>query len=112
MTEATDEAVHDPDIKALRDRIEATADASLDRDEAHVHLTLASGRNLFHHVPHARGSRERPLTDAELADKFLTLVEPVLDADPAHALLDRCRSLPTTPRGGLAALLAGTVPAY
>ena len=45
MTEATDEAVHDPDIKALRDRIDATADAGLHWDEAYVQLTLASGRN-------------------------------------------------------------------
>jgi len=110
MTEATDEAVHDPDIKALRDRVDATADASLGRDEAYVELTLASGRSLSCHIPHARGSRERPLTDAELAEKFLKLVEPILDAEPACALLDRCWSLPAIRRGGLAALLAATVP--
>ncbi len=94
MDEQTDAAVHDSAIAALRDRIEAEPDAALARDEAFVEVRLVSGRTLAHHVPHARGSRERPLTDDELDAKFRSLVTPVLSDELGGELLTACRSLP------------------
>ncbi|MBO9513965.1 MAG: MmgE/PrpD family protein [Variovorax sp.] len=94
LAEQTEDAVADPAIAALRDRIHAEAQADLARDEARVSIHLASGRVLEHHIAHARGSRSRPMTDEELDAKFAQLAAPVLGDAAAANLLAACRSLP------------------
>jgi hypothetical protein len=41
-------------------------------------------------VEHAIGSRERPMSDGDLARKFHGLVDPVLGAEKAKRLVDLC----------------------
>lgn len=88
-----DDAVRDPELAALRERIEADADDALGRDEAWVEVTLDDGRRFDAHVPHARGSRARPMTDGEIDAKFTTQVAPVLGAARADELREACRRL-------------------
>ena len=64
------ECIDDPAVAALRSRIRAVADPRLTRDEAVANVTLADGTRLYSHVPHARGSVARPMTDEELDAKF------------------------------------------
>jgi len=87
------DCIDDPAVAAMRQRVSAVADVSLARDEAHAECVLADGTTLRAHVPHARGSLERPMTDAELDAKFLSQAEGVLAADGAQALLAQCRAL-------------------
>lgn len=91
--EFSDETVHRADIVALRARIEATVDDSIDEASADVTVVCRDGRRLHCFVEHAIGSLERPMSDAALAAKFHGLVDPVLGAERAEALLDVCWQL-------------------
>ncbi len=75
------------DVIAMRDRIRATVDASIAEDAADVTVTLTDGRTLHRFVPHALGSLERPMSDADLERKFHGLVDPVLGAGRAQQLV-------------------------
>jgi 2-methylcitrate dehydratase PrpD len=109
LAEARNEAVRDPAVRALAARIVAEADAALATDGAHMTLQRRDGSHLVIEVPHARGSAERPLTDAELSAKFSAQAEGVL-RDPAAALdaAWRLESLPDV-EAGLTTRLASSV---
>jgi 2-methylcitrate dehydratase PrpD len=98
-TEFADEIVARADVIALRDRIEATVDDTIDETAADVTVTCSDGRRLHVFVAHAIGSLERPMSDADLARKFHGLVDPVLGAARAtrlveqSALLSECADL-------------------
>jgi 2-methylcitrate dehydratase PrpD len=110
LAEATEQALRDPGIAGLRERIEATADEHVQPDEAHAEVRLRSGRVLTHHVEHARGSRARPLTEDELGAKFLALAAPRLGATQAAELLALCDALPRADADWLDAFAALAVP--
>ena len=90
ISQFSDACVADPDVIALRDRIEATEDDSLAKDGAHIRITLKDGRAIEHHVDHALGSVERPLGDGALTAKLHDLVDPVIGAEAASVLAQRC----------------------
>lgn len=83
-----DAVVRDPKVIAVRDKIDATADANIRKLEARVRLTLNDGRVVDKHVVHALGSTERPMSDADLEDKFRGLVEGVISAAQAARLME------------------------
>jgi len=56
------DALTDPVLDALRDRVSAVLDTALPRGAARVQHEA--------YVEHPRGSAERPLSDAELAEKY------------------------------------------
>jgi len=85
------------DVVALRDRIRATADASIAEDAADLSVTLADGRTLHLFVAHAIGSLERPMSDADLEAKFHGLVDPVLGAARAQQLVAMLHEIGTAP---------------
>jgi 2-methylcitrate dehydratase PrpD len=96
-SEFEDAVVLRPDVVALRDRIRAAVDPAIAEDAADVTVTLNDGRTLHLFVPHAIGSLERPMDDADLARKFHGLVDPVLGnelADRLLALLDKIGDAP------------------
>lgn len=82
-----------PEIVALRDKIELAGDAALARDAAAVRITLASGEVLVQRVAHCRGAAERPMTDAELEQKFRDQAATALPAAEVEALVEACRTL-------------------
>ena len=90
-----DEVVRDPAVTALRDKIDATADAAIRKLEAHVHIELADGRVLDKHVEHALGSTVRPMSDADLEEKFRGLVDGVIADSQAKQLIALCWRFPT-----------------
>jgi 2-methylcitrate dehydratase PrpD len=91
--EFADAVVARPGVIALRERIRATADATIAEDAAEITVTCTDGRRLHLAVAHAIGSLERPMTDADLERKFHGLVDPVLGAARAAQLIDACAAL-------------------
>jgi 2-methylcitrate dehydratase PrpD len=91
--EFSDSMVARPDVVALRGRVSAIADAAIGEAAADVTVTCADDRTLRAFVPHAIGSRERPMTDVDLGRKFHGLVDPVLGVAAAERALGACRAI-------------------
>jgi 2-methylcitrate dehydratase PrpD len=102
----SDGAVRDPRVVALRDRVHATEDRSIGRTEAKVSIRLKDGMQLDRHVPHALGTLERPMSDADLETKFRGLVAGVLSERQIRQLIDACWSLESLEDAGEIARLA------
>ncbi len=73
VREFTDACVRDPMVVTLRARVTASADETIGKAAADVTLTLKNGTRHHAYVPHASGSLERPLSDADLEMKFRAL---------------------------------------
>lgn len=90
----TDARVRDPAVVALSDRVSATVDAAVAADAVHIEVKLKDGRKLTKHVEHALGSLKRPLTDAQLEDKFRDLAADVMPPKQTEKLIKLCWRLP------------------
>jgi 2-methylcitrate dehydratase PrpD len=90
MRDFSDANALDPVIVALRDRVTATIDRSVQEHQVRARITLKDGRVLSHFVEHVVGSLERPLSDAALEAKALDLMQGVLPDAQARALLGLC----------------------
>ena len=89
----TDARAADPDVIALRGRVEAIPDAALRRDQAQVRIAMADGREYGHVVEHAIGTLDNPLTDVDLEAKFRSLADDVLGGEATQAAIDMCWGL-------------------
>ena len=89
----SDDAVRDPVIIALRDRITATADPSIAKQQARVRIRLKEGRIFERFVTEAVGSVKNPMSDAALEAKLMDLAAKVLPADKTRRLMDLCRAI-------------------
>lgn len=69
-TAFTDEIVNDPEIIALRDRTKATADTNCHEASVDILVTFEDGSTVSKHVERAIGSKEVPLSDAQINHKF------------------------------------------
>jgi 2-methylcitrate dehydratase PrpD len=90
--------LNDSELRALMAKVELVADPELSKSfprqrAARVEIETTDGRKLAHFQETRKGDPEMPLSDAELNDKFLELVEPVLGGPAARALLDRLWAL-------------------
>ncbi len=103
LAQYDDALVITPDVAALRARVRLEPDEAMPRASARVSVGLADGTTIEEITTHARGSLERPLTDAELNAKAEALVEPVL-AGRTGALRKAVSDLPKA--ADLAALIA------
>ncbi len=84
--EYTDEVVNRPEVVALRGKVDALVDESIDAAAADVTVRTTDGRVLQLFVAHAVGSLQRPMSDAQLRAKFTGQVVPVLgEAKAARA---------------------------
>jgi 2-methylcitrate dehydratase PrpD len=86
--EFSDARVNAADVIALRGKVQAQADTSLTLDAANVVVTLNDGKRRELRIVHCSGSRERPLTDAQLDAKFRAQAEPVIRAERSAEALD------------------------
>jgi hypothetical protein len=80
---------------ALRRKVIATVDNSIDEASADVTAWLNDGRKVHVFVEHAIGSLEKPMTDAMLEAKFSQLSEPVIGAAKTKQLIAACWGLGT-----------------
>jgi 2-methylcitrate dehydratase PrpD len=90
LSEMSEKCVHDPTVIKLRRRVLAMADPTVAKDEAKATVFLNDGRAHAAHVLHCRGSRENPMTDAELEDKFREQSIMGLPSREPDELIDQC----------------------
>jgi 2-methylcitrate dehydratase PrpD len=88
--EFSDAFVNDPQVVALRKKVQAAVDDSIAEESVRMTAVLTDGKRVDVHVEHAIGSLQRPLTDAQLENKFRSLVEPVLGAARAGDITRAC----------------------
>jgi 2-methylcitrate dehydratase PrpD len=89
----SDAMVRDPKVIALRDKVDAKIDPKIRDDEVHVRVHLADGRVVEKYIEHAIGSKEVPMTDEQLDEKFHVLADDILGAEHAARLLALARSI-------------------
>lgn len=95
--EFSDQVVTSAAVVALRDKVQATVDDSIDEAAADVTAVLTDGRRVHVRVDHAIGSLENPLSDAQLEAKFAALVVPVLGDARARDITAHWRTLAALP---------------
>jgi 2-methylcitrate dehydratase PrpD len=88
--EFSDHIVNREDMVALRRKVVATVDDSIDEASADVVATLTDGSKVHIFVEHAIGSLQNPMTNALLEAKFHGLSDPVLGSDRTSALIAAC----------------------
>lgn len=91
-----DAIVNRPDMVALRRKVVATVDDSIDEASVDVTAVLKDGRQVHVFVKHAIGSLENPMTDAMLEGKFHDLSDPVIGKGKTDALIAACWKLAGT----------------
>jgi len=88
--EFSDDVVNRADMVALRRKVVATVDDSIDEASADVTAVLLDGRRVHVFVEHAIGSLQNPMTDANLEAKFHGLSDAVLGAAKTTDLIKAC----------------------
>ncbi|MCX7172585.1 MAG: MmgE/PrpD family protein [Proteobacteria bacterium] len=104
----SDEKVMDPEWIALRNKVQAVADATLKEDAAHIAITCSDGKVLNKHIAHTIGSLARPMSDRDLEEKFSRLCAPHLPKERSDALISAIWALDS--RGDAGQLAQMTVP--
>ena len=74
----------------MRARVTADPVRGRGMTTAFVTLVLRDGRILERNVPHALGSLQRPMSDADLEAKFRVLTAPVLGEAQTEKLVKLC----------------------
>lgn len=103
------QAVLDPAVVALRQRVHTTLDPKMHKLEGRVCIVLKDGRQLNRHVPQALGTLAHPMTDADLEEKFHALSAEVMPCAQSQRLADACWNLADLPDAGEIARLSATV---
>ena len=78
--EFSDAVVTRADMVALRRKVVATVDDSIDEAAADITAVMQDGSRVHVHVEHAIGSLQNPMTDAQLEAKFHGLSDAVIGA--------------------------------
>jgi 2-methylcitrate dehydratase PrpD len=84
------DALANPAVARMRQRVSFKQDQGLARGAARVRIVTNAGRVLEAAVEVTRGSAERPMTDADLEEKFMAQAQPVIGATQARALARAC----------------------
>ena len=82
----------DQELRDLIEKVDVSVDAGIDaefpeRRAAKVTIETTGGETFEHYSPTRKGDPDNPLSDGELAEKFIELTQPVLGEDGAQALL-------------------------
>jgi 2-methylcitrate dehydratase PrpD len=96
LAELSDDALGDPDVLALARRVEVVEDHEglfPDAYSGRVEIELADGRVVAHREQVNRGHDQRPLTNAEIVEKFAGTIGRVADAATAERVRDAVLSL-------------------
>ncbi len=90
IQEYTDAAVNEPAVKHVRELATAEGDRSITEDQAHIEVELADGTKLTRFVEKSLGNIHRPLTDAQLNDKFRDQAVLALPLEQVDTLIAEC----------------------
>lgn len=94
----SDEAIRDPAVIALAERVQMEADPELERHPpgsrpSVVLILLKDGRSVSRRVDYPKGSSGAPFTAAELEEKFLSCARRALTAEAATEALHMIQGL-------------------
>jgi 2-methylcitrate dehydratase PrpD len=90
LQEYTDAAVNDPDVRRVREATTAQGDPALTEDQAGIEVELTDGRVISRTIEQSLGNVHRPLTDAQLDDKFRNQACLVLPSEAVEKSLALC----------------------
>lgn len=98
----TSQRLADLKVRELMKRIELSVDPTLDADFPHrraarITIETQNGQKFEFLQPIRKGDPEQPLSDTELSEKYLELVQPILGDTKARALLQRLWALESAP---------------
>jgi 2-methylcitrate dehydratase PrpD len=93
LQEYSDEAVNDPNVRRVRERVRATGDPSVTEDQAGIEVELADGRVLTTFVEASLGNLRKPMSNRQLEDKFRNQALLALPAAQVERAIERCRSV-------------------
>jgi 2-methylcitrate dehydratase PrpD len=91
--EFADAIVTRPDLVAVRRKVVATVDDSIDEASVDMTAVLTNGERVHVFVEHAIGSLQRPLSDAQIDAKFHLMGDPVLGAGGIAQLIAAARDI-------------------
>jgi 2-methylcitrate dehydratase PrpD len=106
--EFSDAVVNRADMVALRRKVVATVDDSIDEASADVTAVLHDGRRVHVFVEQAIGSLKNPMSDTQLEAKFQGMSDPILGAGRTSELINACWALGDS--ANVQALVALAVP--
>lgn len=98
VEQLTRRRIADPAVHELGSRIKVHVDERMDdlypkEWPVLVDIELKDGRRVSRRLDRVIGCPQRPMTDEELSAKFLRNAEPVLGAERASGVLERCMEL-------------------
>lgn len=82
--EYTDEVVNRPEVLALRAKVNAIVDDSIDEASADITIKTTAGKEHHIFIEHAIGSTQKPMSEAQLKAKFVDQSSPILGAEKAN----------------------------
>ena len=92
----SDLRVNEPEVQALRAKIQATINKSFQEDETDASIRTLDGMTYQVHIEHASGSPKNPLSDEKLTNKFMDLTHPVIGTQDAQQLLSGLEDIANT----------------
>lgn len=108
LQEYTDEAVNDPEVRRVRESAVAEGDPDISEDGIAMTVELKDGRVLTKTLAHSLGNLERPLSNAQLEEKFRDQARQLLSDDDVERLLGQCWAITELSNAG--ALVDASVP--
>jgi 2-methylcitrate dehydratase PrpD len=90
LQEFTDEAANDPQIRRIRELVTPVADPSITEDQSRIEVELTNGQTITRFVEQSLGNIKRPLSDAQLEDKFRDQAVPKLGRSKVDKLIGVC----------------------
>jgi 2-methylcitrate dehydratase PrpD len=95
IAQFTDERAAMADVVALRGKIEARIDESLEKDQAAATLVTTSGERVETRIAHASGTVANPMSDRAIEDKFIANAAPVIGEERARQVTAAAWALDT-----------------
>jgi 2-methylcitrate dehydratase PrpD len=92
IAQYADARAADPMVAALRRKVQAVADETLRKDEAHAAVVAGGARHEVH-VAHASGTTDNPMSDAAIEAKFLANATPAIGGERARKACELVWSL-------------------
>ncbi len=83
--EYTDEVVLRPEVLALRAKVNAIVDDSIDEASVDIRIRTKNGQEHHIFIEHAIGSTQNPMSESQLKAKFVDQSAPILGAAKADA---------------------------
>jgi 2-methylcitrate dehydratase PrpD len=93
LKEFTDEAVADPVLARLRDRVQVQGDDRVTEDQVNINVTMNDGTTHSLFVEQSLGNIHRPLSNEQLDEKFRDQAVLALPASQVESLIADCANI-------------------